>query len=164
MARILITGMSGTGKSSALAQLSERGYRTVDTDTDEWSVWISLADGTLDWVWREDVILKLLTEPTDVSLFISGCKTNQGVFHPLFEHVVLLSAPSDVLIERVVNRTNNPYGKTATQRQEILEYKNTVEPKLRASSTAEIDTSLPLSEVVNQLMRFASPSRDDVIA
>jgi dephospho-CoA kinase len=32
MSRILLTGMSGTGKSSALAELGRRGYRIVDTD------------------------------------------------------------------------------------------------------------------------------------
>ena len=32
MKRVLITGMSGTGKSSLLDELAARGYRTVDTD------------------------------------------------------------------------------------------------------------------------------------
>jgi predicted ATPase len=31
--RVLVTGMSGTGKSSLLDELAARGYRTVDTDT-----------------------------------------------------------------------------------------------------------------------------------
>jgi dephospho-CoA kinase len=32
MRRILVTGMSGTGKSSALAELGRLGFRVVDTD------------------------------------------------------------------------------------------------------------------------------------
>ena len=36
MTRILITGISGTGKSSALAELARLGYRTVDTDEPGW--------------------------------------------------------------------------------------------------------------------------------
>jgi dephospho-CoA kinase len=31
MRRVLVTGMSGTGKSSALAELRRRGFETVDT-------------------------------------------------------------------------------------------------------------------------------------
>ena len=37
MSRILVTGMSGTGKSTLLAELRRRGYRTVDTDYEGWT-------------------------------------------------------------------------------------------------------------------------------
>jgi GTPase SAR1 family protein len=37
MARILITGMSGTGKSAVIIELMRRGYRAIDLDTSEWS-------------------------------------------------------------------------------------------------------------------------------
>jgi len=43
MVKILITGMSGTGKSTALRALAARGHRTVDTDTDRWSREVLLA-------------------------------------------------------------------------------------------------------------------------
>jgi dephospho-CoA kinase len=42
--RVLVTGMSGTGKSSALVELEKRGYRVVDTDSRDWSEWILAAD------------------------------------------------------------------------------------------------------------------------
>ena len=32
MKRVLITGMSGTGKSTVIAELAARGYNAVDTD------------------------------------------------------------------------------------------------------------------------------------
>ena len=32
MKRVLVTGMSGAGKSSLLDELAARGHRTVDTD------------------------------------------------------------------------------------------------------------------------------------
>jgi len=31
---ILVTGMSGTGKSAVLAELAHRGHQTIDTDYD----------------------------------------------------------------------------------------------------------------------------------
>ena len=38
MTVVLVTGMSGTGKSAALAELARRGHRVVDTDYDGWTV------------------------------------------------------------------------------------------------------------------------------
>jgi len=49
--------MSGTGKSTALQVLGERGHCVVDTDADEWSHWVTLPDGSTDWVWPADIIL-----------------------------------------------------------------------------------------------------------
>ena len=36
MARVLLTGMSGTGKSTVLEELRRRGFHTVDTDYGDW--------------------------------------------------------------------------------------------------------------------------------
>ena len=52
-----------------------------------------LSDGSADWIWREQAVTGLLRPRRDDHLFAAGCKTNQGRFYPLFDHVVLLSAP-----------------------------------------------------------------------
>ena len=149
--RVFVTGMSGTGKSSALEKLGERGHSVVDTDSDEWSHWVTLPDGSTDWVWREDAITQLLTRHQQGTLYVSGCKSNQGKFYPLFDHVVLLSAPAEVILQRIALRDNNPYGKNPEERKLILRHLAEVEPLLRATATIEIDASLPLDQVVHQL-------------
>ncbi|WP_376847305.1 AAA family ATPase [Camelliibacillus cellulosilyticus] len=116
--KVLITGMSGTGKSSALEKLAERGHRVIDTDSDRWSHWVHLPDGTTDWVWREEAMTKLLTDHVQGRLYVAGCKSNQGKFYPLFDHVVLLRAPADVILNRIAQRKNNPYGKSPEERAE----------------------------------------------
>jgi shikimate kinase len=151
MPKILVTGMSGTGKSAALQLLSQRGHRTVDTDTDEWSHWVTEPDGSPDWVWREDAMTRLLAGHRDGYLFVAGCKTNQGKFYPQFDHIALLSAPAPVLLGRISARTSNPYGKRPEERALILRYLAEVEPLLRASATIEIDASAPLAQVAAQL-------------
>jgi hypothetical protein len=67
MSKVLVTGMSGTGKSAALRMLGERGHRVVDTDTDQWSHWVTAPDGSPDWIWREDAIGALLSAPADAA-------------------------------------------------------------------------------------------------
>ena len=151
MSKVLVTGMSGTGKSSALRLLAARGHKTVNTDTDEWSCWVTLPDGSSDWIWREGPIRDLLRSHVSGSLFVAGCKTNQGRFYPEFDHVALLSAPVDLLFTRIAARRDNPYGKTSVEREMILRYVAEVEPLLRASATIQIDAGAPLEEVVNQL-------------
>ncbi|MFZ0667737.1 MAG: AAA family ATPase [Acidimicrobiales bacterium] len=151
MSNVLITGMSGTGKSSALQMLAEKGYSVVDTDTDRWSEWVTEPDGSQDWLWREKEIASLLNGHRRGHLFVAGCKTNQGKFYDLFHHVVLLSAPAEVLLGRIATRTSNTYGKHPTERALIVQHLAEVEPLLRATATVEIDATAPLTEVVRQL-------------
>jgi dephospho-CoA kinase len=151
MAVVFVTGMSGTGKSSALAELARRGHRVVDTDYDGWT------DETgSERLWREDRITALLDDHRDGALFISGCVPNQGKFYPRFDAVVLLSAPVEVILERVGTRDTNDYGKTDAERDLIAQDLDAVEPLLRAGATAEIDATTPLDEVVDALERIAA--------
>ena len=76
-------------------------------------------------------IAGLLAGHRDGHLFVAGCKTNQGKFYAQFDHVVLLSAPADVLLARIMARDNNPYGKRPAERALILRYLDEVEPRLR---------------------------------
>lgn len=145
---VLVTGMSGTGKSTALAALAERGFEVVDTDEGPWSEW-SDADG--GYVWREELVGELLSRPRERTLFLSGTVSNQGRFYPQFRAVVLLSAPTDVLLARLASRTTNPYGKTEAERTLILEHIAEVEPLLRATCTHEIDTTQSIGEVAAEL-------------
>jgi hypothetical protein len=72
---------------------------------------------------------------------------------------VLLSAPADVILDRVARRDTNDYGKTDGERQLILEDLATVEPLLRAGASAEIDTRAPVSAVADELERIADSAR-----
>ncbi len=147
--KILLTGMSGTGKSAALAELEKRGFSVVETDEGAWSEW-SDADG--GYVWREDRIAALLAREEGSTLYVSGTVSNQGRFYPRFDAVVLLSAPAEVLLRRITTRTTNDYGKSGEDRDLILRHLAEVEPLLRAICTHEVDATQPLDVVVEQLV------------
>ena len=156
MRRVLVTGMSGTGKSSALELLAGRGHRVVETDVDGWSEWVDGPDA--GWVWREDRVAELLAAAGERTLFVSGCVSNQGKFYDRFDAVVLLSAPAEVLLERIDSRTTNEYGKRARERELVLRHLETVEPLLRATCTHELDVSRPLEEIVDELEAIGGSS------
>jgi hypothetical protein len=155
-----VTGMSGTGKSSALEELGRRGYRVVDTDSPEWSTWVP-APGREggEWIWREDRMAGLLASAGDEPLFVAGCMSNQGMFYDRFEAVVLLSAPVEVMLDRVATRTTNDWGKSEAERALILSDLAEVEPLLRRTCTHEIDTSGPLDGVVEELAAIGTRQR-----
>jgi dephospho-CoA kinase len=59
MSRVLLTGMSGTGKSSVIAELRSRGFTAIDMDEPGWSV--RTAEG---------------------NHLISGVRTGSGLYSP----------------------------------------------------------------------------------
>lgn len=160
--------MSGTGTSTVTGELAARGYKAVDADCDEYSEWVactgdsdvvdavgSPVEENRDWVWREDRIQSLLsTEDSDV-LFLSGCAANMGKFLPQFDHIVLLSAPAAVIVQRLAMRTTNQYGKRPDEVARVLDLIEKVEPLLRRVAGHEIDTTAPLDDVVAALLRLA---------
>jgi shikimate kinase len=150
MARVLVTGMSGAGKTTVLEELRRRGHTTVDTDYDGWE----LPNG----MWDEQRMDRLLASHRDVA--VSGTVKNQGRFYDRFEHVVLLSAPLHVLVERVSTRTNNPYGTTPEQRAEIAHYLDTVEPLLRRGATLELDGQRPASKLADAIEDLVTRTTD----
>ena len=147
--------MSGTGKSTALAALRRRGFEVVDTDLPGWTEW---SDEDAGYVWREDRIDELLARDRAVPLYVSGTVSNQGRYYPHFDAIVLLSAPAEVLLERIDGRTTNDYGKTAEERDLILGHLQEIEPLLRATCTHEIDATQSIDAVVAELIAIGSHS------
>ena len=158
--KVLLTGMSGTGKSTLISELARRGYRAVDLDVDAWSEFRPVRGPSgeelgPEWLWREDRVQDLLsaTDATAV-LFVSGCASNQGRFHAQFDHVVLLSVPVPVMVERLATRTTNSFGKHPDELAQIMQDRADVEPLLRRAASLELDTSGTLDHVVASLLRW----------
>lgn len=154
--RVLVTGMSGTGKSSVVRALTTRGHRAVDTDD---GFCVPTPDGRQRW--DEPAIQRLLDSVGAAPLFVVGCEENQVRFYPQFDHIVLLTAPVEVLLDRLAARTDNPFGRGDEQRRWILDDVEQVEPLLRRGATAVIDTARPLDEVVADVLAATGQRTDE---
>ncbi len=156
MTAILLTGMSGVGKSTVLVELACQGWSTVDTDMPEWIIHADDSTGMPgERLWNETLMTRLLAAPRPTHLAVAGTVRNQGGFADRFDAIVLLTAPLETMLERVANRTTNPFGRTDAERLAILRDHVEVEPLLRAGATHELDTTRPLAEIVDALVRIA---------
>jgi dephospho-CoA kinase len=144
--RVLLTGMSGTGKSALVHELRHRGYAAYDADEDGFSE--PRADGR--WGWRPDRVAELLARPPDRLLFFAGCSEEQ-VELP-FDYRVLLTAPRSVLVQRLRTRTNNAYGHDSVEFSQVLADRAEVEPRLRRSADLVLDTTTPPAQVADVLL------------
>ena len=69
-----------------------------------------------------------------------------------FDHVILLSAPPDVIVERLQSRTGNSWGKSPQEQAKVLRDLEEVEPLLRRAADEEIDTRAPLADVLARVL------------
>lgn len=68
----------------------------------------------------------------------------------------MVSAPLTVLMQRLADRTNNPYGKALAERTGIARYVETVEPLLRRGASLELDGQLPVAELADAVERLVT--------
>jgi broad-specificity NMP kinase len=150
---VLVTGMSGCGKSTVLAQLKLRGHRVIDTDDPGW-IMQGHAAGGVEPIWDLARIKALIDGHLSGCLFIAGCVANQGEVYDRFDAVVLLSAPIDVILDRVADRAN-PFGSLPEEQAKIASDLAMFEPHLRAGADCEIVTTAPVLDVVAELEQIA---------
>lgn len=147
MVAILLTGMSGTGKSTVVDALGVAGVPAVDLDD---GYVVVHDDGTQDW--DEAAVTTLLDASPAEVLVLAGCEQNMVGFLNRFDAIVLLTAPEAVLRERVLRRTSHDFGKDAAEWSRILADLREVEPQLRRVATHELLTDRPIDEVVEDVL------------
>jgi shikimate kinase len=154
--RVLLTGMSGTGKSGLVNELRRRGYAAYDAD-DGFSE--PRADGR--WGWRVELVSELLSTADDRLLFFAGCSEEQ--IELPFDYRVLLTAPTAVLVDRLRKRTTNRYGRESRELDQVLADLAEVEPLLRRSADLVLTTTIPQSQLADRLLRRISDVEPGVI-
>jgi len=149
----LLTGMSGTGKSTLVRELRRRGFVAFDADDDGFSEPREAGR----WGWRRDRVAQLLAGHTEGVLFFAGCSEEQADLP--FDFRVLLTAAEPVLVSRLRTRAGNAYGRTGDELAQVLADRAEIEPLLRRSADLVLATTVAPDELVDSLLAAIATRR-----
>lgn len=165
--RILITGISGTGKTTTLAELQRYGYAVIDLDATGICRWKNKEtqevteygpDGRdVEWLnlhgWYCDIptlqkLLSCIREDKDV--FIAGCSENIEDVAKEFDKIFVLNASDNVIRDRLNARTNNHFAKKEEEQDFIFEQSRYLMAKLK--DFVEVDTNKTPAEIADYIL------------
>ena len=166
---IYVTGIAGTGKSSARAELDRRGYEAYDVDegfagffhieTGERSMGYPIATRTpewrrqIDWIFMEEPLRKLQKEAQSRSLFLCGTTWDEKNHWDVFEKVFALVLDNDTLEHRLRTRTiEDAWGRSPHELAEVLSLNEAQNEGYRQLGAHIIDATKPLGEVVDEIL------------
>jgi len=162
-----ITGNSGTGKSTVVEKLAERGVFSIDADSVKGLThWVDkktkeIVDWhpgmTKDWYWKhqyvcdkEKLINLINKSPKDI-VVIAGLFNNRSNLWGLFNKVFLLRCAEEIFIKRITERENHDFGKHLLEQENILSWYENFEKEVLKEGAIPVNTDRPLVDVVNEI-------------
>ena len=175
MGLCLVTGVSGTGKSTVLGELRARGCLARGVDEDGYADWVSRRTGAAERVPRDDPAFDIhdwyqghdwVLNPRRVGVlsraaarcaapvFLCGNALGEGDAWPLFDRVVALVADVPTIERRLAARAGD-YGKAPEELAMILGWHNGFEERYRRFGAVIVDATRSLPEVADQVLAAA---------
>lgn len=168
--KVLITGIAGTGKSTIVKSLNDRGVTSIDLhDVPGLCFWqdkqtkkkveytpIHSPDwfDTVSRLCDIDQLKTLLDQQKDI-VMAGTAGDNQMEYFPLFDKIILLQCAPDVLIKRMQTRTNKSgYGKTKAEQDDNIEWQKTFDPQVLSYGAIPVNTDGNLDEVVGKIIKI----------
>ena len=169
MAKFLITGYPGTGKSSVAHELHKHGHFAYDMESmRDYMHAEEIATGRripvpsplpVDWfsthryIWDTKRVIQLLGSHDDV--YICALADNQEELYPAFDKIFLLLLDTTLIQHRLEWRTTSQYGKDASELSDIMKMHRHFEDSLLNSGAISIRTDKALPEVVSEILELS---------
>ncbi len=165
MGQYLVTGRSGSGKSTIAKALQERDYTCFDGDkVSGLARWENLSTGEpaevdhtgyvdynkVGWNWSEASLDALLNAYPD--MILCGSASNQLGFHGRFDKVFVLVLDETTQSQRILSRTANGYGKDPAMLKQILHDQQTFVAQAIELGAIAIDAKQPLDLIVEDIL------------
>lgn len=166
-----ITGNAGTGKSTVVKALRQKGYEAYDVDeTSELHGFLDTTTGEIvdeippnnlrgeesfsrfKSVIKPKGLNKFLKQSGEV--FLAGSVTNQAQYYNQFTSIFGLYADRATIQHRLATRTNNPTGRDAKDREFLVSINERVERSLRKQGAIMIDATHSIDEVLDTILAY----------
>jgi hypothetical protein len=178
-ALILVTGVSGSGKSALSRELVRRDEQAVSLDAaDGLCRWRDRAGRSVDrpdqpdlawlrrhsWCWDTDVLDRMVAAERDSGVprsFLCGSAANQDDFTDRFDVVVMLDIPVDVMLSRLDNTSRgNDFGRVGATRLQLIDRFASNRKALRLTADHIIDATAPIDQIADTLCALTADSSD----
>jgi dephospho-CoA kinase len=168
---ILVTGISGSGKSALSEKLLQMGFSSYDLDAipdlcsmidKDTKLPVQNHDNAdlskvqkMDWICDKQKLVSIIGKDAKEVAFYCGTVSNMDEIAPLFDQIILLKAKPDVIRHRLTTRTTNDFGQTEEVQNWILSCKDSWEDEVLDKAPAIVDSNGPLEQVANDVIEAA---------
>jgi hypothetical protein len=168
MSAVLITGMSGAGKSTIADVLARRGLTSIDADNDPLLARSVDLDGNVvedppapdfawlarhNWAWNPARLDELLRAAGPGTLYVCGGAENELDLADRFAQVFLLEMDEATMLARLdAPSRDNEWGRIGDTREYLRRRRPEIQRRLRAFGAIPIDASQPVDLVVDAIL------------
>ena len=171
---ILITGISGSGKSSICDELRKRGYKAYDIENMHGLFnMINKTTGKIaneyekdnlewvkqhDWICDKNKLQKLVYKNAKGIVFYCGTASNLDELLFLFDKMFLLKVSPETIRERLSTRKSNNFGRTSKVQEWVLEWKDWWENHMIEKGVIIIDADRDIQEIITDIIERSKVS------
>ncbi len=173
MALIYITGPPGVGKSTIQELLASQGIECYDIDDSRFGGPHNKISGdhveippahqrTDDWFdhheWRiyPTAFKQLKKQSKTHNIVVCGVAESDVEIVALFDKILYLKLDDPMLKSRLLTRTDNDYGKNASELSEIMRRKHALDERYKPSNAIQVDASGTIDDLLATLLTHIS--------
>ncbi|HYF97051.1 MAG TPA: AAA family ATPase [Patescibacteria group bacterium] len=165
---VLVTGITGTGKSTVCKELIKLGYEAYDIESipglfamyDKHTGQLLKEDINDDleltkkgyWICDKEKLKDLIDKQNDDLAFYCGTGTHIYKVMDLFSQVILLQIPDKITRQRLSKRSAGEYGNRPEIQDWIMTWKNEAEEEILAKGAISIDATKVPQEVAKAII------------
>jgi adenylate kinase family enzyme len=168
MSAVLITGMSGAGKSTIAGELARRGLVAIDADNDPLLARSVDSAGNVveeepapdfawldrhSWAWDPARLDEVIRAAGPAQLYVCGGAANELELADRFTHMFLLELDEPTMLARLdLPDRDNEWGRIGDTREYMRRRLAGYQDQLRAFGVIPVDARQPVGQVVDQIL------------